>query len=98
MFFKRCDLTKANDGDKITIDGKVESIPILMRFKAGLNKMNFRLVTQSGIVGVSIFNRTFMKSQLIVGTGVTVVGKFDKTKNVITASDIKLGILTSSKD
>ena len=57
--------------------------------------MNFRLVTQSGIVGVSIFNRAFMKSQLMVGTGVTVVGKFDKTKNVITASDIKLGILTN---
>lgn len=92
---QRCDLTKANDGDKITIDGKVESMPILMRFKAGLNKMNFRLVTQSGIVGVSIFNRAFMKSQLMVGTGVTVVGKFDKTKNVITANDIKLGILTN---
>ena len=92
---QRCDLTKANDGDKITIDGKVESIPILMRFKAGLNKMNFRLVTQSGVVGVSIFNRAFMKPQLVVGTGITVVGKFDKTKNVITASDIKLGILTN---
>ena len=36
-----------------------------------------------------------MKSQLMVGTGVTVVGKFDKTKNVITANDIKLGILTN---
>ena len=92
---QRCDLTKAEDGDKITIDGKVESIPILMRFKAGLNKMNFRLVTQSGVVGVSIFNRAFMKSQLVVGTGITVVGKFDKTKNIITASDIKLGMLTN---
>lgn len=92
---QRCDLTKAEDGDKITIDGKVESIPILMRFKAGLNKMNFRLVTQSGVVGISIFNRAFMKSQLVVGTGITVVGKFDKTKNVITASDIKLGMLTN---
>ena len=38
---ERCDLSKVSDGDKIVIDGKVESIPILMRFKAGLNKMNF---------------------------------------------------------
>ena len=30
-----------------------------------------------------------------VGTGVTVIGKFDKGKNVITASDIKMGILTN---
>ena len=92
---ERNDLSKIEDGEKITIDGKVESVPILMRFKAGLNKMNFRLVTQTGVVGVSIFNRAFLKSQLGVGTGVTVIGKFDKGKNVITASDIKMGILTN---
>lgn len=92
---ERNELSKVGDGEKITIDGKVESVPILMRFKAGLNKMNFRLVTQSGVVGVSIFNRAFLKSQLTVGTGVTVIGKFDKSKNVITASDIKMGILTN---
>ncbi len=92
---ERNELSKIEDGEKITIDGKIESVPILMRFKAGLNKMNFRLVTQSGVVGVSIFNRAFLKSQLSVGTGVTVIGKLDKSKNVITASDIKMGILTN---
>ena len=87
---ERSDLTKANDGDKVIIDGKIESVPILVRFKAGLNKMSFRLVTPSGVVGVSIFNRAFLKKQLLVGTTVTVIGKFDKTKNVVTANDIKL--------
>ena len=94
-YLERNELSKVEDGEKITIDGKIESMPILMRFKAGLNKMNFRLVTQSGVVGVSIFNRAFLKSQLSVGTGVTVIGKLDKTKNVITASDIKMGVLTN---
>ena len=92
---QRDDLAKVGDGEKIIIDGKIESVPILMRFKAGLNKMNFRLVTQSGIVGVSIFNRAFLKSKLLVGTDVIVIGKFDKTKNVITASDIKLDVLSN---
>ena len=92
---ERNDLTKVQDGEKIVIDGKVESVPILMRFKAGLNKMNFRLVTQTGVVGVSIFNRAFLKSQLGVGSGVTVIGKFDKSKNVITASDIKMETLSN---
>ena len=92
---ERNELSKVEDGEKITIDGKIESMPILMRFKAGLNKMNFRLVTQSGVVGVSIFNRAFLKSQLSVGTGITVIGKLDKSKNVITASDIKMGILSN---
>ena len=93
---KRNTLQEVEDGEKIVIDGRVESIPILMRFKAGLNKMNFRLVTTSGVVGVSIFNRAFLKSQLTVGTGITVIGKFDKKKNVITASDIKMETLSNT--
>ena len=94
-FLVRGNLEKTNDGDHIIIDGKIESSPILVRFKAGLNKMNFRLVTASGVVGVSIFNRAFLKSQLTVGTTVTVIGKFDKPKNVITASEIKMESLSN---
>ena len=85
---QRDDLTKVEDGEKIIIDGKVESVPILMRFKAGLNKMNFRLVTQSGIVGVSIFNRAFLKSKLLVGTDVIVIGKLDKTKPFLNRKNV----------
>ena len=92
---KRGNLDETEDNGHIVIDGKIDSVPILIRFKAGLNKMNFRLVTTSGVVGISIFNRSFLKSQLTVGTGVTVIGKFDKKKNVITASEIKMGTLSN---
>lgn len=94
---KRGSLQEVEDEGHIIIDGKVESVPILMRFKAGLNKMNFRFVTPSGVVGVSIFNRAFLKKQLEVGTGITVIGKYDKKKNIITASDIKMGILSNKE-
>ena len=94
----RTDLSKTDDNDKVIIDGKVESVPILLRFKQGLNKLNFRLVTNKEVVGVSIFNRAFMKNSLTIGSNVIVIGKYDKTKNIITASDIKFGTLgTTSK-
>ena len=92
---ERTDLTKVSIDDKVIIDGKVESIPILLRFKAGLNKLNFRLVTANGVVGVSIFNRAFMKNNLSIGTSIIVIGKYDSSKNVITASDIKFGNLNT---
>ena len=92
----RGNLQEIEDGDKIIIDGRVESVPILMRFKVGLNKMNFRLVTPSGVVGVSIFNRAFLKNQLTIGTIITVIGKLDKTKNIITANEIKMGGLSDT--
>lgn len=94
---KRSNLQEVLPEDKVIIDGKVESVPILLRFKAGLNKLNFRLVTASGVVGVSIFNRAFMKNNLTIGTSIIVIGKFDRQKNIITASDIKFGSLNNQE-
>ncbi|MDD6224481.1 MAG: ATP-dependent DNA helicase RecG [bacterium] len=94
---KRTDLSQALEEDRVIVDGKVESVPILLRFKAGLNKLNFRLVTQAGVVGVSIFNRAFMKSNLTIGTSVIVIGKYDRKKNIITASEIKFGLLNQQE-
>jgi len=94
---KRSNLQEVLPEEKVIIDGKVESIPILLRFKAGLNKLNFRLVTTSGVVGVSIFNRAFMKNNLTIGTNIIVIGKFDRQKNIITASDIKFGSLNNQE-
>lgn len=91
---KRTNLKEMNEEDKIIIDGRVESSPLILRFNKGLNKMNFRLASPEGVVGVSIFNRAFMKSQLLIGTSVIVIGKYDKVKNVITASDIRFGCLS----
>ena len=93
---KRTDLNNLEPDMKVIIDGRIESIPLVIHIKSGLNKMNFRLVTNDSIFGVSIFNRAFLKQHLSVGTNVIVIGKYDKAKNVITASDIKIGSLGSS--
>ena len=91
---KRTNLMEANDMDKVIIDGKVDGAPILIRLKGNLNKMNIRVVTSTGkVVGVSIFNRAFLKNQLQVGTNITVFGKYEKSKNIILASEIRLGLL-----
>ena len=90
---ERTNLKEVGPDDKVIIDGRIESVPILLRFKAGLNKLNFRLVTNTGIVGISIFNRAFMKNNLTIGTNIIVIGKYDKQKNIITASEIKFGSL-----
>ena len=92
---KKSDLNNLDPDMKIIVDGRVESIPLIIRIKAGLNKMNFRLATTDRIFGISIFNRAFLKQHLTIGTNVIVIGKYDKSKNVITASDIKLGTLGS---
>lgn len=94
----RSNLEESNEMDKVIIDGKVDSAPILIRLKGNLNKMNIRVITSTGkVVGVSIFNRAFLKSSLTVGTNVTVFGKYEKSKNIILASEIRLGLLSKGE-
>ena len=90
---KNSNLDEVTSNERIVVSGKIESIPIILRFNRTLNKMNFRLTLQDRKIGVSIFNRAFMKPNLKVGTSIIVIGKYDKEKNIVTASDIKFGFL-----
>ncbi len=93
---RRTDLKTVTDPEqKIVVDGKVESVPLVIRFRGGANKLNFRLSTQSGMVAVSIFGRAFLKQNLPIGEKIIVIGKYDSSKNIINASDIKFGCLTN---
>ena len=90
---KNSNLDNVSNEDKVVVSGRVESIPIVLRFNKNLNKMNFRLTMEDRKIGVSIFNRAFMKTNLKVGTNIIVIGKYDRDKNILTASDIKFGYL-----
>ncbi len=94
---KRTDISNVSDDEKVIIDGKVENVPILVRFKAGLNKLNIRLATKTGPVGVSVFNRAFLKPNLKIGTNIIAIGKYDKKRNILTASEIKFGALSEKE-
>lgn len=94
---RRSDLSTVTDEDRVILDGKVESIPLVVRFRGGVNKLNFRLAMPNGVVGVSIFNRAFLKPNLGIGTSVIVIGKYDRQKNILNASDIRFGSLSKEE-
>ncbi len=82
-----------NDGDKIVIGGIIENIPNIIHFNRKLNKMSFHLNTGNFVTNITIFNRAFLKDKLNIGNTITVIGKYDKKHNSITASDIKFGLI-----
>ncbi len=89
---KRSDLNLLEDGDKIVIDGVIESAPTIFFF-GRKDRMNFKLETKTNLFNVTIFNRGFLKNKLLVGSNVSVIGKIDKRHNLIVASDLKFGLL-----
>lgn len=89
---KRSDMSLINDGDKVIIDGYLEEDAKL--FKYGRNdRMTFRFFASNNIYNVTIFNRGFLKSKLLIGTNVTIIGKYDKKHNSIVASELHFGLL-----
>ena len=88
----RSDLDSIKDEDKIVIDGVIENAPTIFFF-GRKDRMNFKLATKNNIFNVTIFNRGFLKSKLLVGINISVIGKLDKKHNLIVASDLKFGLL-----
>lgn len=85
-----------NQDDKIIIDGVVESLPIVNRFR-NLNKMSFNLNVGNKILKINIFNRAFMFNNIIVGRILTIIGKYDKKNNSIIANQILFSKLGDDK-
>ena len=87
---KRSDVESLNDNDKIIIDGIIETIPIIFRFKKNMNKMQFSINANGKLLKVNIFNRAFLKPNITISKKVVIIGKYDKKNNLIIASDIIL--------
>lgn len=86
---KRSDITNLNEGDKIIIDGVVEGQPTTIFLSSKLKKIIFRINTKTTILNVTIYNKTYLYQELKCGKEVTIIGKYDKTKNTVVASDIR---------
>ena len=94
---ERSNINELNDGDKIIIDGIIESVPSIFYFGKRRDKMSFKLNTGDNLFRVDIYNRGFLKSKLKIGTNITVIGKLDKKHNLIVVSDISFGAILKTK-
>ena len=88
---KRSNIELLEDGDKIVIDGVIETNPSVFHFNRKLEKMSFKLNTGSNLYTITIFNRGYLKNKLPIGTSITVIGKLDKKHNSIVASEMRFG-------
>ncbi len=90
---KRSNIEELLDNDKIIIDGLVETRASVFFFNKKMNKMTFKFNTGKYLLNVSIFNRGYLKSKIVPGVVLTLIGKFDKKHNTIIASEIRFSCL-----
>lgn len=78
--------------DNMVIDGVLLNNPVANFFNH-MNRLSFNIESQNRVVKVIIFNRIFLKRNMKVGGYVTVIGRYNKANNTITASNILLSKL-----
>lgn len=87
---KKSDLLELNNGDKIIIDGVIEGQPTVIYLSHKLKKIILRINTGQYILNITIYNKVYLMDHLKTGTWVTVIGKYDKIKNTVIASDVRM--------
>ena len=83
-------IENAKENEEIVINGTIASFPKLSYIKKNLNILSFNLNTSNKLIKVTIFNRSFIKQEIVIGKTITVIGKYNPKTNTLTASDIKL--------
>ena len=93
---KRSDITNLSDNEKIIIDGVVEGQPTTIYLSNKLKKIIFRINAKVAILNVTIYNKTYLYQELKCGKERTIIGKYDKVKNTVVASDVRFDRLPPS--
>ncbi|KIL44849.1 ATP-dependent DNA helicase RecG [Jeotgalibacillus soli] len=89
--FRLKDLSEAAHEERVTIEGRVHSEPALQFFGKKKSRLTVRLLAGPHAVKVTFFNQPYLKKQLNLNDIITVTGKWDRHRQIVTAQTYKLG-------
>ena len=92
---KRTDMNLLNNADKVVIDGIVDGQPTIVSLNPRLKKVIFRISNERAIFNISAYNQIYLHHELKIGMEVTIIGKYDRKRNAIVASEVRKGLLPS---
>ena len=81
-------IDEIEDGENIIIEGILVSPPLLRRINPRLNILLFKVNTNRKLINIIIYNRAYIKKNLLLGKEITIFGKWDERRNTITATNI----------
>lgn len=83
--------------ERIVINAIVETTATVSYIKKNFNKLQFRVNHQGKVMYAVIFNRAFLKPNLVIGKMITLLGKYNAAKNTFVCDDIKLTPVTKKE-
>ncbi|SFA74702.1 MULTISPECIES: ATP-dependent DNA helicase RecG [unclassified Bacillus (in: firmicutes)] len=92
------DLAEVKHDEKVTVEGKVHSEPSLVFFGKKRSRLTVRLLVDRYLIQVTFFNQPYIKSKLAINETITVTGKWDQHRQLITANEMKVGPAAQEKE
>lgn len=84
-------LEEVKHDERVTVEGKVHSEPVLTYYGKKRSRLTFRLLVGRFLITAICFNRPYLKRSLILGDTVSVTGKWDKNRQSIMVQEFKKG-------
>ncbi len=77
--------------ERATIEGTIQSESVVRIYAKKKSKLSVRVLIGNILVTAVFFNQHYLKAKLVVGTRVTLTGKWDQHRLMLTVNDCKFG-------
>nr|WP_275695454.1 ATP-dependent DNA helicase RecG [Fredinandcohnia sp. SECRCQ15] len=88
------DLADVKHEEKITIEGKVHSEPVLTYYGRKRSRLTFRVLVGRYLITATCFNRPYYKNKITLHDTVTITGKWDQHRQTITVNELVFAPIT----
>ncbi|MDN3954032.1 ATP-dependent DNA helicase RecG [Sporolactobacillus laevolacticus] len=85
------DLAEVQDQEHVTVVGKIQSEPVLSFYGKKKSRLTVRVLSGRYLITVIFFNQSYLKRNLKLGETVTVTGKWDRNRAMLTSTDFHVG-------
>ncbi|PIC71769.1 ATP-dependent DNA helicase RecG [Sporosarcina sp. P16b] len=89
--FRMTDLTETPHGERVTVEGRVESEPTVFYSGKNRSRMQVRLLVGHHLVKAVFFNQHYLKDRLLTGMQINVTGAWDRGRQTITVNRLHAG-------
>ncbi|MFP3124109.1 ATP-dependent DNA helicase RecG [Ectobacillus funiculus] len=92
------DLAEVKHEERVTVEGKVHSFPVLQYYGKKKSRLTFRVLVGRYLINAVCFNRPYYKDKVKMDETVTITGKWDQHRQTISVTEVHFGALVRQQD
>ncbi|HSP22240.1 MAG TPA: ATP-dependent DNA helicase RecG [Planococcus sp. (in: firmicutes)] len=96
--FQLKDLADTPHNERVTVEGRVESEPSVLFLGKNKSRTTVQVMVGRHLIKAIFFNQPYVKGKLHIGEIVTLAGKWDRGRQIITVQSHTIGLRTNGAD